>query len=80
VSKSLMTLIVIKDNNDDLGAAQMVAVALCAAGVTQPYPGGLPFRAVDEYGGSIEIKCCKEEFRRAKAAFMAVGFTVLTAV
>jgi hypothetical protein len=74
---NLMTLIVIKDKTVDLEVAATVATALCAAGVTQSFPGGLAFRLIDDYGGSIEINCDKGESTLAKAAFVAVGFSVL---
>ena len=72
-----MTLIVIKDKSEDLRIAQSVATALCAAGVTKSLPGGLAFQMVGDYGGSIEIECDTEELLRVKAAFVAIGFSVL---
>jgi hypothetical protein len=72
-----MTLIVIKDKNEDLEIARIVATAICAFGVAQSFPGGLAFRLTDAYGGAIEIECANEDLRRVKAAFVAVGFSVL---
>jgi hypothetical protein len=74
-----MILIVIADKNRNLDVAGAVATALCAVGITQPFPGGLPFRPAEGYGGSIELRCDESDLLRAKAGFVANGFSVLGA-
>jgi len=73
-----MTALVIKDDNTRIEEARVAACVLCALGlVARQSPTGLPFLEVDNYGGGLQITCDPSEFRAVKAAFVAVGFTVL---
>jgi hypothetical protein len=72
-----MIFIVIGDRNTDAQVAAAVATALCAAGITDAFSGGAPYRVSQESGGLIELLCDSSEFLRAKAAFVANGFSVL---
>jgi len=72
-----MIFIVIGDRNTDVHIAGVVATTLCAAGITDAFPGGAPYRVSMESGGLIEVVCNSDEFLRAKAGFVANGFSVL---
>jgi hypothetical protein len=72
-----MILLAIKDKNTDLNEARVVATALCALGIIQSFPGGTPSRTNSSYKGCIEISCESTDLLRVKAAFVAVGFSIL---
>jgi hypothetical protein len=74
-----MIFTVVGDANSELRIAEAVATALCAIGVTQPFTGGEPYRLVETGEALIELMCDSSEFLRAKAGFLANGFSVLGA-
>ena len=48
-----MILTIIRDKEQDLELAGIAAAAICGAGLTQAFPGGLPSRGAVADGGSL---------------------------
>src|SRR6202046_5975113 len=72
-SKMILTIIPRSDQN--LKLAGFAATAICGAGLTQPFPGGLPFRPNVADRGSLEVQCDPANAPRVKAGFVAAGLT-----
>jgi hypothetical protein len=70
-------LTVIPDKESDLTFAGIAAAALCGAGITSPFPGGLPSRPNPADAGSIEITCEEANGPFARAGFIQAGFDTI---
>ncbi|WP_425150993.1 hypothetical protein [Candidatus Binatus sp.] len=75
-----MILTVIRDKEMDLQLAGIAATAICGAGLTQPFPGGLPSRGDVADGGSLEVQCDPANAPRVRAGFVAAGFDTIERV
>lgn len=75
-----MILTVIRDKEMDLQLAGITATAICGAGLTQPFPGGLPSRGDVADGGSLEVQCDPANAPRVRAGFVAAGFDTIERV
>jgi hypothetical protein len=75
-----MILTVIPDKEQDLQLAGIAATAVCGAGLTQPYPGGLPSRVAVADKGSLEVMCDPVNAPRVRAAFIRAGFDTIEKV
>ena len=76
----MMILTVIRDKEMDLQLAGIAATAICGAGLTQPFPGGLPSRGDVADGGSLEVQCDPANAPRVRAGFVAAGFDTIERV
>jgi len=75
-----MILTVIRDKEQDLQLAGIAATAICGAGLTQPFPGGLPSRDAVADGGSLEVMCDQVNAPRVRAGFIRAGFNTIERV
>jgi hypothetical protein len=75
-----MILTIIPRREQDLELAGIAATAICGAGLTQPFPGGLPSRANVADRGSLEVQCDPANAPRVKAGFVAAGFDTIEGV
>ena len=75
-----MILTVIPDKEQDLQLAGIAATAVCGAGLTQPYPGGLPSRVAVADKGSLEVMCDPVNAPRVRAGFIRAGFDTIEKV
>jgi|SRR5208337_2805677 len=72
-----MLFTVIAAREQDLSLAGIAATALCGAGLTQPFPGGLPSRVAVADRGSLEVMCDAENAPRVRAGFIRAGFDTI---
>jgi hypothetical protein len=72
-----MILTIIRDREQDLELAGIAAAAICGAGLTQPFPGGLPSRGAVADGGSLEVQCDPAKAPRVRAGFIGAGFNTI---
>lgn len=72
-----MILTVIPDREQDLSLAEVAATAICGAGLTQPFPGGLPSRIAIPDRGSLEVMCDEDRAPRVRAGFIGAGFDTI---
>jgi hypothetical protein len=75
-----MILTIIPRREQDLQLAGIAATAICGAGLTQPFPGGLPSRANVADRGALEVQCDPANAPRVKAGFVAAGFDTIEGV
>jgi len=75
-----MILTIIPRREQDLQLAGIAATAICGAGLTQPFPGGLPSRISVADRGSLEVQCDPANAPRVKAGFVAAGFDTIEGV
>jgi len=75
-----MILTVIRDKEQDLQLAGIAATAICGAGLTQPFPGGLPSRPAVADGGSLQVMCDPANAPRVRAGFIRAGFDTIERV
>ena len=75
-----MILTVIRGKEHDLQLACIAATAICGAGLTQPFPGGLPSRGDVADAGSLEVMCDQVNALRVRAAFVHAGFETIEKV
>jgi hypothetical protein len=75
-----MLLTIIPGREQDLQLAAIAATALCGAGLTQPFPGGLPSRGDVADRGSLEVQCDPANAPQVKAGFVAAGFDTIEGV
>jgi hypothetical protein len=75
-----MILTVIKGKEQDLQLAGIAAAALCGAGLTQPFRGGLPSRPSIGNRGSLEVMCGTADAPRVRAGFVRAGFDTIEPV
>jgi len=73
-------LTVIRDKQQDLQLAGIAAAALCGAGLTQAFPGGLPSRDSVADAGSLEVTCDTLNAPRVRAGFVGAGFDTIERV
>jgi hypothetical protein len=76
----IQILTIIRDKEQDLQLAGIAAAAVCGAGLTQPFPGGLPSRGDVADGGSLEVQCDPSTAPRVRAGFVAAGFDTIERV
>jgi hypothetical protein len=75
-----MILTIIRDKEQDLQLAGIAATAICGAGLTQPFPGGLPSRGAVADRGSLEVMCDTVNAPRVRAGFVRAGFDTIDRV
>jgi len=75
-----MILTIIRGKELDLQLAGIAATALCGAGLTQPFPGGIPSRIALADRGSMEVQCDVVNAPRVRAAFVRAGFDTIERV
>ncbi len=75
-----MILTVIRDREQDLQLAGIAATAVCGAGFTQAFPGGLPSRPAVADGGSLQVMCDAVNAPRVRAGFIRAGFDTIERV
>jgi hypothetical protein len=75
-----MILTIIPSKEQDLQLAGIAATAICGAGLTQPFPGGLPSRGDVADGGSLEVMCDLANAPRVRAGFVGAGFDTIERV
>ena len=75
-----MILTIIPGKVQDLQLAGIAATALCGAGFTQPFPGGLPSRGDVADRGSLEVMCDSANAPRVRAGFVGAGFDTIERV
>jgi len=75
-----MILTIIRDKEQDLELAGIAAAAICGAGLTQAFPGGLPSRGAVADGGSLEVQCDPANAPRVRAGFIGAGFSTIETV
>jgi hypothetical protein len=75
-----MILTVIRAREQDLQLAGIAATAVCGAGLTQPFPGGLPSRTAVADEGSLQVMCDEVNAPRVRAAFVRAGFDTIERV
>jgi hypothetical protein len=76
----LRILTIIPKGEQDLQLASIAATAICGAGLTQPFSGGLPWRTSVANRGSLEVQCDPANAPRVKAGFVAAGFDTIEGV
>jgi hypothetical protein len=72
-----MILTIIRGKELDLSLAGIAATALCGAGLTQPFPGGLPSRVAVADAGSMEVMCDTVNAPRVRSGFLRAGFDTI---
>ncbi|MBV8139994.1 MAG: hypothetical protein JO121_30805 [Deltaproteobacteria bacterium] len=72
-----MILTVIRDREQDLTLAGLAAVALCGAGLTQPFPDGSPSRVDVADRTSLEVQCETINGPRVRQGFIRAGFDTI---
>jgi len=75
-----MILTIIPRSEQDLQLAGIAATAICGAGLTQPFPGGIPSRPNVADRGALEVQCDPANAPRVKAGFVAAGFDTIEGV
>jgi hypothetical protein len=75
-----MILTIIRAKEPDLQLAGIAATAICGAGLTQPFPGGLPWRTAVADGGSLQVMCDPANAPRVRAGFIRAGFNTIETV
>jgi hypothetical protein len=72
-----MILTVIRDREQDLSLAELAAVALCGAELTQAFPDGSPSRVDVADNGSLEVQCDTANGPRVRQGFIRAGFDTI---
>ncbi|HTR62682.1 MAG TPA: hypothetical protein VMH37_13320 [Candidatus Binataceae bacterium] len=72
-----MILTVIGGREQDLVLAGIAAAGLCGAGLTLPFPGGLPSRPSIANRGSIEVQCDVVKGPLVRQGFLHAGFDTI---
>jgi hypothetical protein len=75
-----MILTIIRDREQDLQLAGIAATALCGAGFTRAFPGGLPSRPAVADKGSLQVMCETVNAPRVRAGFLRAGFDTIERV
>jgi hypothetical protein len=75
-----MILTVIRDKELDIQLAGIAASGLCGAGLTQPFPGGLPSRPNIADRGALDVQCDPANAPRVRAGFVRAGFATIERV
>ncbi|MGH7925596.1 MAG: hypothetical protein ACREQH_13510 [Candidatus Binatus sp.] len=75
-----MILTIISGREQDIGLAGIAATAICGAGLTQFFPGGLPSRPNVANRGAIEVQCDSANAPRVRAGFVVAGFDTIAKV
>ncbi len=75
-----MILTVIRDKEPDISLAGIAAIALCGAGLTQPFDGNLPSRPNPADRGALDVQCDPANASRVRAGFVRAGFNTIEKV